>query len=147
MKQQKQLPRGVPRKKCSENVQQIYRRTPMPKCDFNIVALQLYWNHTSAWVLPVNLLHIFRKPFLKYTSGFRNRKTTGFLISIQISNGQGPSCVWLKSNKQQHHYKRQNICTIAFKIFVIVANKPTFLECFNDTNDTFNGTKKKKKEW
>ena len=31
----KQPPRGVLRKKCSENIQQIYRRTPMPKCDFN----------------------------------------------------------------------------------------------------------------
>ena len=30
---QKQPPRGVPRKRCSENMQQIYRRTPMPKCD------------------------------------------------------------------------------------------------------------------
>ena len=28
-------------KRCSENMQQIYRRTPMPKCDFNKVALQL----------------------------------------------------------------------------------------------------------
>ena len=28
---QKQPPRGVPRKRCSESVQQIYRRTPMPK--------------------------------------------------------------------------------------------------------------------
>ena len=36
---QKQQPRGVPRKKCSENMQQYYRRTPMPKCDFNKVAL------------------------------------------------------------------------------------------------------------
>ena len=27
--------RGVPRKRCSENMQQIYRRTPMPKCDFS----------------------------------------------------------------------------------------------------------------
>ena len=27
---QKQSPRGVPRKRCSENMQQIYRRTPMP---------------------------------------------------------------------------------------------------------------------
>ena len=25
------------RKKCSENVQQSYRRTPVPKCDFNKV--------------------------------------------------------------------------------------------------------------
>ena len=34
--------RGVPRKRCSENMQQIYRRTPIPKCDFNKVALLLY---------------------------------------------------------------------------------------------------------
>ena len=27
--------KGVPRKRCSENMQQIYTRTPMPKCDFN----------------------------------------------------------------------------------------------------------------
>ena len=27
---------------CSENMQQIYRRTPKPKSDFNKVALQLY---------------------------------------------------------------------------------------------------------
>ena len=41
-KLQKQPSRGVPRKKCSENVQQIYRRTLMPKCDFNKVAKQLH---------------------------------------------------------------------------------------------------------
>ena len=35
-------PRGVSRKRCSENMQQIYRRTPMPKCDFNKVAKQRY---------------------------------------------------------------------------------------------------------
>ena len=34
---QKQLPRGVLMKRCSENMQQIYRRTPMLKCDFNKV--------------------------------------------------------------------------------------------------------------
>ena len=28
-------------KRCSENMQQIYRR-PMPNCDFNRIALQLY---------------------------------------------------------------------------------------------------------
>ena len=38
---QKQPPRGVPREVCSENMQQIYRRTLMPKCGFNKVALQL----------------------------------------------------------------------------------------------------------
>ena len=29
---QKPPPRGVLKKRCSENMQQIYRRTPMPKC-------------------------------------------------------------------------------------------------------------------
>ena len=38
---QKQPSRGVFIKSCSENMQQIYRRTPMLKCDFNIVAKQL----------------------------------------------------------------------------------------------------------
>ena len=42
----------------------------MPKCDFNKVAKQLYLNHTSAWVFSVNLLHIFRTPFLKNTFGW-----------------------------------------------------------------------------
>ena len=32
---QKQSSRGVLRKRCSENMQQIYRRTPMSKCEFN----------------------------------------------------------------------------------------------------------------
>ena len=36
----KQLSRGVPTKRCSENMQQIFRRTPMPKCGFNKVVLQ-----------------------------------------------------------------------------------------------------------
>ena len=47
---QKQSPIGVLQKMCSANMQQIYRRTPMRKCDFRNVANQLYWNHTSAGV-------------------------------------------------------------------------------------------------
>ena len=34
---QKQPSKGILRKRCSENIQKIYRRTPMPKCDFNKV--------------------------------------------------------------------------------------------------------------
>ena len=45
---QKQPYRGVFRKRCFENMKQIYWRTLMPKCDFSKVAKQLYWNHTSA---------------------------------------------------------------------------------------------------
>ena len=62
---QKQPSRGALKKRCSENMQQMYRRTPMPKCDFNKVAKQLYWNRTSTWVCsPLNFLLIFRTLFL-----------------------------------------------------------------------------------
>ena len=39
---QKQSSTGVLKRGCSKNMQQIYRRTPLPKCDLNKVALQLY---------------------------------------------------------------------------------------------------------
>ena len=57
---QKQLPRGVLSKTCSENMQQIDRRTPIPKCNFTL-------RHGSS---PVNLLHILRTPFSKNPSGW-----------------------------------------------------------------------------
>ena len=37
---QKQPPRVVLKKRCSESMQQIYRRTLKPKRDFNKIALQ-----------------------------------------------------------------------------------------------------------
>ena len=45
---QKQPPRGVPRQRCSENMQQIYRRTH--PCRSAMELRQLYWNGTSAWM-------------------------------------------------------------------------------------------------
>ena len=64
---QKQPLKGVLEKRCSENMQQIYRRTPMPKCNFNKVAKQLAHRHGCS---PVNLLHIFRTPFPGNISGW-----------------------------------------------------------------------------
>ena len=43
-------------------MQQIYGRTPIQNCDFIEIAVR----YGSS---PVNLLHIFRTPFLKNTSG------------------------------------------------------------------------------
>ena len=45
---QKQPSKGLLIERFSKNMQQIYWRTPMPKSDFNKVALQLHRNHTSA---------------------------------------------------------------------------------------------------
>ena len=56
---QKQPPRGVSRKGCSENTLQIYMRTPTPNCNFKATLLK---SHLGMDVL---LLHIFRIPFLK----------------------------------------------------------------------------------
>ena len=50
-------------KRCSKNMQQIYGKTPMSKWDFNKVAKQLYWNHTSAWVLSCKFAGYFQNIF------------------------------------------------------------------------------------
>ena len=47
-KLKKKKAKRVRKKSCSENILQIYRRTTMPKCDFNKIALQLYRNYISA---------------------------------------------------------------------------------------------------
>ena len=73
-KKQKQSFKGVLRKRCSENMQQVYRRKPMPKCHFNKVALRLL--HGSS---PVNFMRIFTTPSLKYASGCLLRNL--FMIS------------------------------------------------------------------
>ena len=51
-----QLPIGVLTKRFCENIQQIYRRTPMPKCNFK----------TSAWVLSFKFAAYFQNTFFQY---------------------------------------------------------------------------------
>ena len=46
-----------------KKMHQIYRRTAMPKCDFNKVTTQIYWNHTLAWVFSCKLAAFFQKNF------------------------------------------------------------------------------------
>ena len=66
----KQRFRSVLRKRCPENMQQIYRSAPMPKCDFieiskcNFIEITLRHGCCS-----IHLLHIFRTLFYKNTSG------------------------------------------------------------------------------
>ena len=51
--------------RCSENMQKIYRRTPMPKWDFSNNFIEISLRHLT----PVNLLYIFKTPFYKNTIG------------------------------------------------------------------------------
>ena len=62
----KQSSTGVLRKRCSENMQQIYRKTPMPKFHFNSNFIEMKLVYGCS---PVNLLHIFKTPFAKNTYG------------------------------------------------------------------------------
>ena len=67
---QNQPSRCVLRKSYSENIQHKYRRTLMPKCDYNKVAklqsnfIEITLRHECS---SVNLQHIFRTPFPKNT--------------------------------------------------------------------------------
>ena len=53
-------------------------------------AKQLYWNHTLAWVFPVNLLHISRTPFPKNTSGGQllGKKTVRLVFRFLYKEGR-----------------------------------------------------------
>ena len=66
---QKQSSGGVLRKKCYENMEQSYRRIPIPKCDLNTVASNFIEITLRHGCFPINLLHIFRTPFPKNTFG------------------------------------------------------------------------------
>ena len=50
-------------KKCSENMQEIYRGTPMPIFGFDNVAKQLYWNSTLAWAFSSKFAVYFQNIF------------------------------------------------------------------------------------
>ena len=47
----------------SENMQQKYRRTPIPKSDFNKVAKQFYSNFTLAWMFSCKCAECFQNTF------------------------------------------------------------------------------------
>ena len=75
---QKQPSRGVIKKRCSENIQQIYMITPMPKCDFNKVAKKGYLMAKNTFV--EDITYNFGIGFLttsryKYISHLKKERT------------------------------------------------------------------------
>ena len=83
---QKQPPRGgALKKRCSENMQQIYRRTPILKCDINKVAKQLYWNPTLAWVFPCKFAAYLQNTFSEENLCLADSICSCFTISKGVS--------------------------------------------------------------
>ena len=62
-------PRVVLRKWCSENMQQVYRKTLMSKCNFNHLQSSFIEIAFHDGCSPVNVLQIFKTTFFKRTSG------------------------------------------------------------------------------
>ena len=84
---QKQPSRGILRKRCSENRQQIYRRTPTP---------------TSAWVFSCKFAANFQKTFSqkllqRAASGKTYFKSFNYLTSIIINGLKTDYTLWKKS--------------------------------------------------
>ena len=67
-------------KRYSENMQQIYRRTLMPKYDFNKVALQLFWNCNSARVFSFAGSTLLKRKWSLWDLG-----PTNDILSIAVS--------------------------------------------------------------
>ena len=82
-------------KRCSENMQQIYRRTHMPKCNCNEVALQLYWNHISSWVFSCKL-----------AAYFQNTISEEHLWRISYKKTDKPDHKWLRGTTSDYEWLR-----------------------------------------
>ena len=108
-KMKKQPPRGVPRKRCCENMQQIYKRTLMP----NMISVkQITFGHGCS---PVSLLHIFRTPLVKNTSGW-------LLLKMLYLNG------WLTYDANSNGARMVNTLGLA---------KKQFFKCYFNVDDMF----------
>ena len=94
---QNQSSGGILRKSCSKNIQQIYKRLPMPKCDLKKFAKKIYWSHISAWVFSC-----------KFGVHFQNN----FLIRTSMEG-----CFWY-SQLRNSHFLHQN-CFLFFSHFVL----------------------------
>ena len=70
----------------SENMQQIYRGTPTPECDFSKIDLQLIESTLRVGCSPVNLRHIFRTPFVRtIQEGYFCFSTLSLFNDVRIS--------------------------------------------------------------
>ena len=84
----KQPSRGVLIKRCSENMQQIYGRTPLPVISVKLQSnfMEITLRHECS---PVNLLLIFRTPFPKSTS----ERLLLYFLRWNFSVIQSPACI------------------------------------------------------
>ena len=76
---QKQPFRSIPRKRCSVDMQHIYTRTPMPKCDFNKFVLR------SAWGLLLTCYKLFEHLFLSTSGGLLKKRLQHRCFAVKFA--------------------------------------------------------------
>ena len=114
---QKQSSRGFLEKRCSENMQQIYRRKRTGEhprrssisCNFNKVANQLYWNHTSAYVFSCKFATYFQSTF-----SYEHLLGAASVFSLRISLFQMLQKKLRKTkslNKNNQKFKKKQVQT------------------------------------
>ena len=134
---QKQPSRSVLRKMCSKNKEQIFRRTRMSMRDFNKAALQLYWNHTSAWVFSYKFAAYFQNTFYKNASGE---------LLLEIWLGKKPWCspflVKFSYKKLQVYFKKNTK-----KPSTKILEKKISKECQKKTEIEKKGNVSGRKSW
>ena len=113
---QKQPSRGVFRKRCSENMQQIYSRTPMPKCDFKIALRQ--------GCSPVNLQHIGR---IRVNMQLQLMCKIFYFLCMCRHMCSGESLF----RNTERNFQKKTVITLVFKLKILVAaTNLTLVEVF-----------------
>ena len=148
---QKLPSRDVLMKRCSENMEKIYRRTSIPKCDFNKVALLCNFIEIALWYVcsPVNLLHIFRIPFPKNTFGrlllfFRVQNHCILTFSTDYRHAKVYRFVqpWKQSNDLLKHGEKAQKFTISllkiYDTFIFIASAFIFFFIISPVHVTSN---------
>ena len=93
-------------------MQQIYRRTSMPKRDFNKVTLQLIWNHTSVWVFFCKIVAVLQNTFSENTPGglflqkliYKVKYLTNnkiIIIQVEVSKKREAECNRLRKEMEE----------------------------------------------
>ena len=103
-------------KSCSKTKQQIYRRTPVLKCDSNKVALQCWFAillklHFSIGFFLVNLLYIFRTSFLRTPV-----KGYFYLLFLIHFRSVVPMCTPWKHQTITYWNQRRPFCNCSYHI-------------------------------
>ena len=102
-------------------MQQSYRRTHIPKCDFKKTVLLFYRNHTSAWVFQQCTIH----PKIMQKYQIIQRKFCNHEICIAL-NKRLMSCTLQRNVSLPHHIRRV--------VFFRLINIMQLLNCWSSSS-------------